>query len=160
MAVYFAISILFFYIVNGQTNGSLPLISTSPPQTTIFATEEYRFDIDVTIIVNYSINSTLNSNIDKSIIESELISLLNSQNLEEFLITIQIIIQDSYIDIEMSINTNNDKDVDTILEYVKSDQFEESIKGIIEQSNNNIKVLNVSIVDIEYRDNEEIKLDW
>lgn len=158
LTLYFFFVFLLYNNVKAQINGSLPIISTSsPPQTTLFTTtQSFRFDIDLTITANYSTNSTLNTtniNINESMIKLELISLFKSKDLNEFMINIEFIINDFYIKIKLNINTNNEYDVDIILEYVKSNEFKQNIETIMMSDN-------ISIIDIEYRDNKEIELNW
>lgn len=117
----------------GQINGSLPTTSTSlSPDSTIFATEEYRFDIYVEIRVNYSINSTFSLSIDESIIEYKIEQLIKSQNLnnDEYMLNIDITTTNTFINIQMSIQTDNNKDVDDILVWINSDEFTQSIESM------------------------------
>eukprot|EP01084_Bolivina_argentea_P252178 423226_1 len=156
------IHMLYIFLnVNGQTNDTTTPPTTPIPDTstTIFITTQYRFDIDIEILVTYQFNQTTVTNINSMLIKHNIMDLFGDMILNEKYVIDSSVSNTNELIIDVDINTNNEDDVDMIIEYVTSDIFKQNTKDILQLSNDNIIILDI-IVIVDYIDNEDNKLDW
>eukprot|EP00484_Ammonia_sp_Unknown_P020782 CAMPEP_0197026336 /NCGR_PEP_ID=MMETSP1384-20130603/6447_1 /TAXON_ID=29189 /ORGANISM="Ammonia sp." /LENGTH=172 /DNA_ID=CAMNT_0042454981 /DNA_START=42 /DNA_END=557 /DNA_ORIENTATION=- len=144
---------------------------TSQIQTSMFddeSKEHFRFAIDTEITIHYSTNFSSEAYVNKSVILRQIQQLIESEDLQQsFLIDLEWSIEMNTADMSqrtlnlyITIDTDSEEDLALIIMYCNTEEFQQSLKNIAEQSDEEIIVWQVEVVFVTYVDNEETQVDW